>query len=42
MGFNLDDIKKTAEKAVEWGKEHEEEVKKGMDMAKEALNKLKK
>lgn len=42
MGFSLDDIKKTAEKAVEWSKEHPEEVQKGVDMAKEALNKLKK
>lgn len=42
MAFNLDEIKKAAEKAVEWGKEHPDEVKKGVDTVKEQLSKLKK
>lgn len=42
MGFNLDDLKKAAEKAVEWGKEHPDELKKGVEAAKETLSKLKK
>ena len=42
MGFNLNDLKNAAEKAVDWGKEHPEEVKKGVDAVKDILPKLKK
>lgn len=41
MAFNLDEVKKAAEKAVEWGKEHPEELKKGLEKVKEILPKKK-
>lgn len=40
MGL-MDDIKKTAEKAVEWGKEHPDEIKQGIEKVKEILPKKK-
>lgn len=42
MGISLNDLKNAAEKAVDWGKEHPEEVKKGVETVKDLLQKKKK
>ena len=39
--MDFDSIKKSAEKAMEWGKEHEEEIKEGIEKLKDILPKKK-